>query len=79
MKDQVRCRRDEMPTARMAAALMALHVAPHAERLAAAGVGTAERLLARVGVRVDLETRRPRERFVARHALVAVLGAWIAG
>lgn len=54
--------------------LVSLHVAPDAECFSTAGVRTAERLLARVAVRVDLETRRPAEGFVAGGADIAVDG-----
>lgn len=53
-------------------ALVPLHVAPHAERLAAAGVRAAERFFARVRVAVDLEARGPREDLVARLADIAL-------
>lgn len=59
--------------ARVAATLVALHVAAHAEGLSAARVGAAEGFLARVAVGVDAQRGRPRERFVAGSADVAVL------
>ena len=52
---------------------MALHVASHAERLAAAREGALERLLARVRVAVDPERAGPREGLVARLADVPIL------
>jgi hypothetical protein len=58
----------------VAAPLVALHVAPDAEGLAAPGVGADKRLLARVGVAVDAERARSREGLVARLADVAVGG-----
>jgi hypothetical protein len=55
---------------------MPLHVAPHTKRFPAPGVRTFIRLLARVRIRVDLQTARPAERFVAGGADVAVLCLW---
>lgn len=57
----------------VAAALVSLHVAAHAESLAAPGMGALERLLAGMRVAVDLQTGRPGECFVARWANVAFL------
>lgn len=57
----------------MAAPLVALHITPHAKLLPAAADGTAEGLLARVAVAVDLEAGGAREGFVAGWADVAVL------
>lgn len=53
--------------------LVPLHIAPDAEGFPAARVRAAERLLARVRVRVDLQARRAREGLVARLADVALL------
>jgi hypothetical protein len=58
---------------RVAAALVAFHVAAHAKRLAAARVRTLERLLACVAVRVDAQAAGPRESLLARRAHVAIL------
>lgn len=52
---------------------MALHVAAHGEGLAAAGVGAAEGLLARVRVRVDAQRGRAREGLVAGAADVPLV------
>lgn len=60
-------------TAGMAATLVALHVAAHAEGFAAAGMRAAEGLLAGVAVRVDTERRGPRECLVAGAADVTVV------
>lgn len=64
------------PTAafRVTAALVPLHIAAHAERLAAPGVRALVRLLAGVGVGVDLEAGGAGEGLVAGGADVAVLG-----
>ena len=69
-------RRPQQPSSALgvAAALVALHVTPHAEGLAATGVGTLVRLLAGVGVGVDFEAAGAGEGFVAGGADVAVLG-----
>ena len=58
----------------MATPLVTLHVASHAEGLAAPGVWALERLLARVRVAVDTKGARPGEGLVACLADVAVLG-----
>lgn len=63
----------------MAPPLVALHVTPHAKLLAASADGTAEGLLARVAVAVDLEAGGAREGFVAGWADVAVLREGEAG
>lgn len=57
----------------VAAPLVALHVAPYAEGLAAASVGAAERLLAGVAVRVDAKAGRSGEGLVAGAADVSVV------
>ena len=57
----------------MTSLLMPLHVTPDTERLPAAGARALERLLARVGVAVDLEARGPAEGLAAGGAEVAVL------
>jgi hypothetical protein len=53
---------------------MSLHVASHAEGLAAARVRALEWLLSSVGVAVDPERARAREGLVASLADVAILG-----
>lgn len=58
----------------VAAPLVALHVAAHAESLAAAGVRALERLLASVRVAVYPQGARAGECLVAGLADVAVLG-----
>ncbi len=58
----------------VAPALVTFHVAADAKRLAASQMGTLERLLARVRMGVDPETRRAGEGLVAGLADVAVLG-----
>lgn len=52
---------------------MPLHVTPHTERLPAPGAGALERLLARMRVCVNLQTRGAGEGFCASLADVAVL------
>ena len=66
-------------TTRVAAPLVALHVAAHGERLPTAGVGAAEGLLARVGVGVDAQRGRAREGLVAGAADVAVVVLLVLG
>jgi hypothetical protein len=61
----------------VAAALVAFHVAAHAERFAAAGVRAFERFLACVAVAVYAETAGSRESLVARLTDVAILRLWI--
>lgn len=63
----------------MAAPLVALHVAPHAELLAASADRAAEGLLACVAVAVDFEAGGAGEGFVAGWADVAVLREGEAG
>ena len=58
----------------MASPLVTLHIAAHAECLAAPGVRALEGLLARVRVAVDPEGAGPRKGLVACLADVAVLG-----
>ena len=62
---------------RMTSPFMPLHITPHTNRLPAALMLTLERLLARVRMRVNLQTRGPGEGFAARGADVAVLGLWV--
>ena len=57
----------------MTAAFVALHVAAHAEGLAAAVVRASEGFLARVAVAVDSETARSREGLAAGLTDVTVL------
>lgn len=57
----------------MAAALMALHVAPHTEGFAASGMCAPEWLFAGVAVAMDAQTRGPRERLVAGAADISVV------
>jgi hypothetical protein len=57
----------------MAAALMALHVAPYTEGFAASGMCAPEWLLAGVAVAVDAQTRGPRERLVTGAADISVV------
>jgi hypothetical protein len=57
----------------MATTLVTLHIAPHAEGLAAASMCAAERLLASVAVGVDAEAGGPREGLVACPADVAIM------
>jgi hypothetical protein len=57
----------------VAASLVTLHVAPHAEGLAAAGLRALEGLLAGVGVAVDAKAAGSAEGLVARLADVPVL------
>jgi hypothetical protein len=56
--------------------LVPLHVAAHAERLAASDVRTLERLLARVAVAVYAQTAGSREGLAAGPADVSVLRLW---
>lgn len=63
----------------MAATLMALHVAADGESLTAASMGTAEGLLASVGVGVDAQGRRARESLVAGTANIAVVVLLVRG
>lgn len=57
----------------MTTPLMPLHIAPDTKSFGAAHVRALERLLARVRMAVDFETRGPAEGLVARGADVAVL------
>lgn len=57
----------------VAAPLVALHVTPHAEGLAATGLGALEGLLASVGVAVDAQAAGSAEGLVASLADVPVL------
>jgi hypothetical protein len=57
----------------VATPLVALHVAAHTKRLAAAVDGALERLLSRVRVVVDAKRAGSGKGLVARHADVAVL------
>lgn len=66
-------------TAGVASTLVTLHVAAHGEGLAAAGVGAAEGLLARVGVGVDAERRRAGEGLVAGAADIPVMVLLVRG
>ena len=53
--------------------LVPLHVAPHAERFAAAAVRALERFLSSVRMTVNLKARWTRKGFVARGTDVSVL------
>ena len=66
-------------TTRVAATLMALHVTAHGESLATASVGTPERLLTSVTVRMDAQAGRTRERLVACPADIAVMVLLVRG
>ena len=58
----------------MTTSFVSFHIAPHAEGLSAAFVGTLEWLLPRMRMAVNAKTRRPGESLVARGAAVSVLG-----
>lgn len=64
---------------RVAATLMALHIAADGESLTAASMCTAEGLLASVGVGVDAQRRRARESLVAGTADIAVMVLLVRG
>ena len=72
---QMRC--PEQPsTLRMAAALVPLHITPHTKRFSTSRMRTLIRLLTRMRVRVDLQTTRPTESFIASRAHVPILCLW---